>query len=187
MPSGAATAARSTGAHERDASAAEVRRAQAALDRARLNCSYARVLAPCDGWVTRKAVEEGAYVQQSQTLLAVVRPGVWVTANFKETQLAHLRPGQAVSVAVDAYPGRTLRAHVTSIQAGSGARFSLLPPENATGNYIKVVQRVPVKIEFDPDQRVNDGKLLLGPGMSVTPVVRVDDRGQPMSVVSGGP
>jgi membrane fusion protein (multidrug efflux system) len=93
---------------------------------------------------------------------------VWVTANFKETQLAHMRPGEPVDVRVDAYPGRSFHGHVESIQAGSGAAFSLLPPENATGNYVKVVQRVPVKIVFDEPPDV-----YLGPGMSVVPDVKV--------------
>jgi membrane fusion protein (multidrug efflux system) len=93
---------------------------------------------------------------------------VWVTANFKETQLAGMRPGQPVSIAVDAYPGRTFAGHVDSIQRGSGAAFSLLPPENATGNYVKIVQRVPVKIVFDAPPDV-----YLGPGMSVIPTVKV--------------
>ena len=93
---------------------------------------------------------------------------VWITANFKETQLAELRPGQPVDIAVDAFPNRTFKGHVDSVQAGSGTAFSLLPPENATGNYVKIVQRVPVKIVFD-----NPPDVLLGPGMSVVPTVKV--------------
>jgi membrane fusion protein (multidrug efflux system) len=133
--------------------------------------SYVKLSAPEDGRITSKAVESGAYVQVGQNLLALVTPKVWVTANFKETQLREMRPGQPVLIAVDAYPDRELRGHVDSIQAGSGARFSLLPPENATGNYVKVVQRVPVKIVFDEQP---DVQRILGPGMSAMPDVKVD-------------
>jgi membrane fusion protein (multidrug efflux system) len=103
--------------------------------------------------------------------MAVVSGDVWVTANFKETQLGDIRPGQQVEVTVDAYPGRVFKAHVDSIQMGTGARFSLIPAENATGNYVKVVQRVPVKIVFEPNQL--DPNHPLAPGMSVTPEVKV--------------
>jgi len=103
-------------------------------------------------------------------LMTIVPNEFWVVANFKETQLSRVRPGQPVDIKVDAYPGMVLRGHVDSIQAGTGARFSLLPPENATGNYVKVVQRVPVKIVFDELPRAPDR---LGPGMSVVPTVRV--------------
>ena len=120
--------------------------------------------------MTRKSVEPGAYVQVGQTLFSIVPDRVWVVANFKETQLRHMRPGQPATVRVDAYPDRLFRGHVDSIQAGSGARFSLLPPENATGNYVKVVQRVPVKIVID---EAPDPQHVLGPGMSVVPEVRV--------------
>ena len=103
------------------------------------------------------------------TLLAIVPDNIWITANFKETQLTHMRPGQPVEISVDAYPGLRIRGHVDSIQSGAGARFSLFPPENASGNYVKVVQRVPVKIVLDDAQ----GGRVLGPGMSVVPEVRV--------------
>jgi membrane fusion protein (multidrug efflux system) len=106
------------------------------------------------------------------SLFALVAPERWLTANFKETQLRNMRPGQPVQVSVDAYPDHPLRGHVDSIQAGSGARFSLLPPENATGNYVKVVQRVPVKIVLDEQP---DVQRMLGPGMSVVPSVAVSD------------
>ena len=139
--------------------------------RPRSNLSYTKIYAPVDGHVTRKDVERGAYVQVGQPLLALVEPNVWVVANFKETQLTHMRVGQPVSVEVDAYPEVKFAAHVESFQRGSGAYFSLLPPENATGNYVKVVQRVPVKIVFDDPQQVE--KHALGPGMSVTPRVTV--------------
>lgn len=152
-----------------DAAKAEVAEAEAALRQAELQASYAKVTAPEDGRVTNKAIETGDYVEIGQALMAVVSPKVWVTANYKETQLRDMRPGQKVAVSVDAYPGRKLRAHVDSIQAGSGARFSLLPPENATGNYVKVVQRVPVKIVFDEQP---DVQRVLGPGMSAIPDVQ---------------
>jgi membrane fusion protein (multidrug efflux system) len=143
-----------------DAAKAEVNEAEAGEKQAELQSSYAKIAAPEDGRVTSKAVEPGAYVQVGQSLMAVVTPQVWVTANFKETQLRDMRPGQPVAISVDAYPDRELRGHVDSIQAGSGARFSLLPPENATGNYVKVVQRIPVKIVFDEQP---DVQRVLGP------------------------
>ena len=153
-----------------DAAKAEVEESEATAKQADLQLSYVKLSAPEDGRVTTKAVESGAYVQVGQNLLALVTPKVWVTANFKETQLREMRPGQPVLIAVDAYPDRELRGHVDSIQAGSGARFSLLPPENATGNYVKVVQRVPVKIAFDEQP---DVQRVLGPGMSAVPDVKV--------------
>ena len=147
-----------------DAEAASKRAVEAGL-----KLSYCRITAPEAGRVTRRSVEQGAYLQVGQMLMSVVPNELWVIANFKETQLTKIRPGQPVEVKVDAYPGMTLRGHVDSVQAGTGSRFSLLPPENATGNYVKVVQRVPVKIVLDetpePDR--------LGPGMSVVPTVRV--------------
>jgi membrane fusion protein (multidrug efflux system) len=149
---------------------ATVQQAEAKLRQAELNLSYTQVAAPEDGRVTRRVVEQGAYIQPGQALMAIVPRRYWVIANFKEIQLTHMRPGQPVEVGVDAYPGRTFKGHVESIQSGAGARFSLFPPENATGNYIKVVQRVPVKILLD-DLPGND--LALGPGMSVVPTVRV--------------
>jgi membrane fusion protein (multidrug efflux system) len=153
-----------------DAGKAEVGEAEASARQAELQQSYAKITAPEDGRVTTKAIEPGAYVQVGQNLLALVTPRVWLTANFKETQLTDMRPGQPVEISVDAYPDRKLRGHVDSIQAGSGARFSLLPPENATGNYVKVVQRVPVKIVFDEQP---DVQRVLGPGMSAVPDVKV--------------
>jgi len=149
---------------------AAVQQDEAKLRQAELNLSYTQVIAPEDGRVTRRAVEEGAYVQPGQSLMAVVPHQYWVIANFKETQLTHMRRGQPVTVCVDAYPQFKFKGHVDSIQSGSGARFSLFPPENATGNYIKVVQRVPVKIVFDDDPNT---QFALGPGMSVDPKVRV--------------
>ena len=152
------------------AAQAAVERERAAVEQSRLNLSYTRIVAPESGTITRKSVEPGMYVQVGQGLLSVVPKDVWVTANFKETQLTDMRPNQPVTVAVDAYPDRKLHGHVESIQVGTGARFSLFPPENATGNFVKVVQRVPVKIVFDE----KDANLpLLAAGMSVEAKVKV--------------
>jgi membrane fusion protein (multidrug efflux system) len=152
-----------------DAAQAALSQSDAALRQAELDLSYARVTAPEAGRVTRKAVEPGAYVSVGQPVLALVSDQVWVVANFKETQLTKMRAGQRAEIRVDAYPGRALRGHVDSIQAGTGARFSLLPAENATGNFVKVVQRVPVKIVLD-DDKASDGRAL-APGMSVEAAV----------------
>jgi membrane fusion protein (multidrug efflux system) len=152
------------------AAAAQIAQLEAAVREAELNLSYARIVAPETGRVTRKSVEPGSYVQVGQTLFSIVPDRLWVVANFKESQLRYMRPGQPAEIVVDAYPDHVLRGHVDSIQRGSGARFSLLPPENATGNYVKVVQRVPVKIVFD--QPPDPGRPL-GPGMSVEPTVKV--------------
>ena len=154
---------------------ADVLRAAAEVRQATLNLSYTKIVAPVSGHVTRKSVEAGAYVQVGQTLCALVDPHVWIVANFKETQLTEVHPGQPVTVAVDMYPGVKLKAHVDSVQRGSGARFSLLPAENATGNYVKVVQRVPVKIVFDNPQEIES--YLLGPGTSVLPTVNIAEKG----------
>jgi membrane fusion protein, multidrug efflux system len=153
---------------------AQIRESDANLASAKLNQSYTRVWAPESGWVTQKSVESGAYVQAGQNLFALVPKRVWVTANFKEDQIRQMRPGQPVEVGVDALHGQRFRGHIDSIQAGSGARFSLLPPEDATGNYVKVVQRVPVKIVFDEPLNTENG-LPFGPGESVVPTVKVSD------------
>ena len=153
-----------------ETASAAVQQDEAKLHQAELNLSYTQVTAPEDGRVTRRVVEQGAYIQPGQALMAIVPRQYWVIANFKEIQLTHMRPGQPVTIRVDAYPQFKFKGHVDSIQSGSGARFSLFPPENATGNYIKVVQRVPVKIVFDDDPNT---ELALGPGMSVDPKVRV--------------
>jgi membrane fusion protein (multidrug efflux system) len=153
---------------------ADIDRATADLAQAKLNLSYTRIHAPCDGFVTKKGIEAGQYVQAGQSLLALVPHDLWVSANFKETQLTRMQPGQPVEVTVDAFPKRRFHAHVDSIQRGTGARFSLLPPENATGNYVKVVQRVPVKIVFDRPEEI--AAMLLAPGMSVVPDVDVGMR-----------
>ena len=149
---------------------ADVTRNEAAVRQAELDLSYTHVTAARAGFVTHRAVESGSYVQAGQPLLAIVPRGVWVIANFKETQLKDMQPGQPVDIRVDAFPHLRIKGHVDSIQAGAGARFSLLPPENASGNYVKVVQRVPVKIALDDKP---DPRYVLGPGMSVVPEVRV--------------
>ena len=153
-----------------DTAAAQVQQAEAKRRQAELDISYSKVTAPIDGRVTRRQVEEGAYVMTGQSLLALVPSEMWVVANFKETQLARMRVGQPVRMRIDAYPGREFTGRVDSLQAGAGARCSLLPPENAVGNYVKVVQRVPVKIVFDDPL---PAELDISPGLSVTPEVRV--------------
>jgi membrane fusion protein, multidrug efflux system len=161
-----------------DAADAQARERKAQLDQVELNLSYTVVRSPVTGIIGKKTVEVGQNVGIGQELVEVVPlDDVWVTANFKETQLAHMRSGQPVEVKVDAY-GRTWKAHVTNTGAGAGSVFSLLPPENATGNYVKVVQRVPVRIDFDRSSDRNPGsdfnaEGLLKPGLSVAPDVRV--------------
>jgi membrane fusion protein (multidrug efflux system) len=162
---------------------ARVKQVQATLDQARLNLGYTDVKAPIDGIISQRKVELGQYVQTGQPLLAIVPlHNVWVTANFKENQLENMRPGQKATVTVDAYGGREYRGHVDSIAAATGARFSLLPPENATGNYVKVVQRVPVKIIMDTE----DTEHPLRPGLSViaTVITREDQVTEADSPVS---
>ena len=151
---------------------AQIHESDANLATAKLNQSYTRIEAPESGWVTQKSVEPGQYVQAGQNMFALVPKEVWVTANFKEDQIRRMRAGQTVEIAVDALHDRKFKGHIDSIQAGSGARFSLLPPENATGNYVKVVQRVPVKILFDEPINSEAG-LPLGPGESVVPSVEI--------------
>jgi membrane fusion protein (multidrug efflux system) len=148
---------------------ARVQQSRAALQQAELNLQYATIKAPQAGIVSRKSVEAGQVIQAGQPVMAIIPlENVWVTANFKETQLTDMRAGQRATVKVDAYSGKEFHGRVDSIAAATGARFSMLPPENATGNYVKVVQRVPVKIVLDPGQ---DPEHLLRPGMSVTPTV----------------
>jgi membrane fusion protein, multidrug efflux system len=157
-----------------DAADAQVLQRKAQLAQTELNLSYTVIRSPVTGIVGKKTVEVGQNVNIGQELVEVVPlDDVWVTANFKETQLAHMRPGQAVEIKIDAY-GRSWKAHVTNVGGGTGSVFSLLPPENATGNYVKVVQRVPVRIDFDraPGQAFNT-QGLLKPGLSVEPDVRV--------------
>jgi membrane fusion protein (multidrug efflux system) len=147
---------------------AAVEEARADLDQASLNYGYTKITAPMSGVIGKKDVEPGQRVQPGQSLLAVVPlDDVWVTANFKETQLRRMRPGQPVDIWVDAM-NRTYKGYVDGLGSASGERFSLLPPENATGNYVKVVQRIPVRIDLDPGQNA-DHRLV--PGMSVEPTV----------------
>jgi membrane fusion protein (multidrug efflux system) len=151
---------------------AQEKQNNATVESAKLNDSYTKVYAPENGRITRKSVEPGDYVQVGQSLLALVPSEIYVTANYKENQVRLMRPGQPVEVEVDALGGRKFEGHVDSIQMGSGAAFSLLPPENATGNYVKVVQRIPVKILFD---QAPDVGLPIGPGESVVPTVEVQN------------
>ena len=151
---------------------AQVALTHAQLDQAELNLSWTNVTAPQDGWVTKRNVEQGNYVQAGQAVLSLVTPDIWVTANFKESQLERMRVGQKVDISVDAYPQLHLKGHVDSVQLGSGSRFTAFPPENATGNFVKIVQRVPVKIVIDSGM---DPNLPLPLGISVVPTVRLDD------------
>jgi membrane fusion protein, multidrug efflux system len=146
--------------------------AQANLKDAELQLSYTEIRAPAAGRIGKKNLETGNRVQPGQALLALVQPDVWVVANFKETQLARLKPGQPVRLRVDAFPGRNFAGHVESLAPASGAQFALLPPDNATGNFIKIVQRVPVKIALDP-QADGDCAGRIVPGMSTVVEVKV--------------
>ncbi len=151
--------------------AALVNKSRAAVEQAGLNLNYTRILAPVDGVVAKRSAQVGEYVAPGQQLLAIIPLNdIWVTANFKETQLKHMRPGQPVGIYVDAFD-RNYTGHVESIAGGTGDIFSLLPPENATGNYVKVVQRIPVRIRFDKGQ---DAGHQLRPGMSVEPKIKVN-------------
>jgi membrane fusion protein (multidrug efflux system) len=155
-----------------EAAEAETRRATAVFNQAQLNLQYTTIVAPVDGVVGQRSVQPGQNVVPGQQLMTIVpldSGNIWVTANFKETQMTQMRPGQPVKVSVDTY-NRQYDAHIDSIAGASGARYSLLPPENATGNYVKVVQRIPVKIYFEKGQ---DPEHLLRPGMSVEPNVKV--------------
>jgi membrane fusion protein, multidrug efflux system len=149
---------------------AAVSQAQAALEKARVNLSYTRVTAPSDGWITNRGITLGSYVQPGTTMFSIVEPNPWIIANFKETQLDHIRPGQRVTIHVDAYPSLHLTGRVNSIQEGTGSVFSAFPAENATGNFVKIVQRVPVKIVITGGL---DPKIPLPLGLSVEPVVHL--------------
>jgi len=163
-------------ATQRAAAEAQVKGAEAQVNalkaqtaQAQINLGYTRIVAPVAGHVAQRSAAIGNYVTPGQQMMAIVPLQIWVTANFKETQLAYMRPGQPVQILVDACPASDIRGHVDSIQRGAGQAFGLLPPENATGNFIKVVQRVPVKIVLDTVPR----DCPLGPGMSVEPTVKV--------------
>jgi len=161
--------------HQARAQQARVDLAQARRRQAELDVSYTVITAPASGYITRKSVEPGKTVSKGQPLMALVPlapEDVWITANFKETQLTDIRPGQPVAVQVDTYPGRKFQGTVDSIMAGTGTAFSLFPPENASGNFVKVVQRIPVKIHIDPDTHPELPVLRIG--MSVVPTVFTD-------------
>jgi membrane fusion protein (multidrug efflux system) len=157
---------------QRNSAEASLAQAYAQRDQAELNLSYTTVTAAQAGRVVNLTAAVGQYAQAGTNLTMFVPDDIWVVANYKETQLAHMRPGQTVTMRIDAYSNRTVRGHVDSVQSGSGAAFSLLPPENATGNFIKVVQRVPVKIVMENPP----ADVALGPGMSVVPTTRIDPR-----------
>ena len=154
---------------ESDSAAARITVLDAQVQEAQLSFGYARIVAPVDGHIAQRKAAIGTYVSPGQQMLAIVPLQLWITANFKETQLAELRAGQHVHIDIDACPDTDAQGHIDSIQRGAGQAFALLPPENATGNYVKVVQRVPVKIVFDKVR----GDCPLGPGLSVVPEVRV--------------
>jgi membrane fusion protein (multidrug efflux system) len=155
---------------QRNSAVASLGQAKAQRDQAQLNLSYTTVTAAESGRVVNLSAAVGQFVQPGTNLTMFVPDEIWVTANFKEIQLRHMRPGDPVTLAIDAYPDRIIHGHVDSVQPGSGTAFSLLPAENATGNYVKIVQRVPVKIVMDNPPT----DVALGPGMSVVPTARVD-------------
>ncbi|EOY5421477.1 HlyD family secretion protein [Cronobacter dublinensis] len=155
-----------------EARESQVAQARAQLQTADLNLSYTEVRAPFDGFVTKRNVQNGTLVQAGSALFSLVSPDIWVVANFKESQLERMRPGDKVAVSVDAFPDLELEGHVESIQQGSGSRFSAFPAENATGNFVKIVQRVPVKIVIDKGLEHWDQPLPLG--LSVEPEVTVE-------------
>ncbi len=154
-----------------DIAAAQIQQAQTLVNQAEIELVYTKIYAPQDGYISRKSVQEGQLVQAEQALLTVTQGGIWIVANYKETQIEKIKIGQPVDIYIDAYPSAVFRGKVEGFQAGTGSRFSVLPGENSTGNFVKVVQRIPVKIIFDetPDPQ----KYLLVPGMSVVPKVHV--------------
>lgn len=156
-----------------DAAQAMVAAKRALVKQAQVTLGDYRLTAPVSGQVVNRSVNLGSYVAPGANLMAIVPDRMWVTANFKETQLTLMRIGQPVDIKVDAFPGVHFAGHVDSIQRGAGQAFSILPPQNATGNYVKVVQRVPVRIEFDTQHGADPRKYPIGPGMSVVPTVKV--------------
>jgi len=151
---------------------ANIKQKEALLESARIRHSYTKIYSPSDGYITKKSVEIGNQIREGQPLMAVVPlENVWIVANYKETQLSKVRPGQRVKIKVDTYPGRVFWGRVESIMAGTGAVFSLFPPENATGNYVKVVQRIPVKIILEGN---TDPEHILRVGMSVVTTILVE-------------
>jgi len=163
-----ATAALKTANGALNAAKADLAVAEAALATSELQLSYTTIVAPTDGLIAKKTVETGARIQPGQALMAVVEQNVWVLGNFKETQIPRMRVGQHVDVKIDAIPGHRFSAHIDSLQPGSGSTFALLPPDNATGNFVKIVQRVPVKIVFDDVGNYRDRVV---PGLSCEPKV----------------
>ena len=151
---------------------AAIGQAQAAANEAQLALSYTNIYAPTSGIVGRRSVEAGQRLQPGQSLMAIVEPAPWISANFKETQLEQVRPGEPVTIKLDTFPHRTFLGHVTGVSPASGAQFALLPPENATGNFTKIVQRIPVKIEFDP-RSIRGYETRILPGMSAVVGVTV--------------
>ena len=166
---------------EADAVFSQMNESKTEVESAQLNVSYTKIFAPSDGLITRKQVEAGNYLQVGQTIFSIVPSNVWVVGNFKESQLNDMKPGQKALVAIDALGGKKFKARVDSVQAGSGATFSLLPPENAVGNYVKVVQRVPVKIVFEEALPTDK---TIGPGLSVTPYVQTSSFSVPEFVLA---
>ena len=150
---------------------ADLKRIKAQKDLAKLNLSYTNIYAPQDGYVTNKRVEKGAYVQQGQSLFTLVSEETWVVANFKESQLANMKPGQEVEIKIDTFGNKIFKGKVDSIQKASGAKSSLFPPENAVGSFVKIVQRIPVKIVFT--EKIDTTKYQLAAGMSCVPKVKV--------------
>jgi len=151
-----------------------IQQREALVEKAKLNLGYTKILAPASGYVTKRSAEVGNQVQAGQPLLAVVplaQEQIWITANYKETELRDVKPGQKVEIKVDTYPGKVFHGRVNSIMAGTGSVFSLFPPENATGNYVKIVQRIPVRVTLDEG---SDPDHLLRVGMSVVPTIFVE-------------
>ncbi|HZQ53261.1 MAG TPA: HlyD family secretion protein [Bryobacteraceae bacterium] len=157
---------------QHEAAVAAIAQAESALEDAKLQLSYTEVRSPVSGRVGRKGVEAGQRLQPGQPLLAIVEDDLWVVANYKETQLTHMKPRQPVEITIDSFPEHTFRGHVDSMSPGTGAQFALLPPDNATGNFTKIVQRVPVKIRFDRES-VRGYESFIVPGMSVVAVTAV--------------
>src|SRR5260370_105974 len=172
---------RDTNVATAELSRASVQADEAAVEQTERNLGHSKIKAPVDGYVTKEAVATGDYVQVGQALMSLVPPRVWAIANFKETQLRNMRPRQPVQIKSDAYPDHPLHGHVDRIPAGSRPALSLMPPENATGNYVKVVQRVPVKIMLDEEQQM---RRVLGPGMSVVPTVAIDHGHAPQFAIA---
>lgn len=150
---------------------AEIKELKAQLDQAKLNLSYTNIYAPQDGTVSSRKVEEGLYVNVGSPLFTIVPNEVWVVANFKENQLRHMKAGQSVEIKVDTYPNKKFKGKIDSIQRSSGAKSSMFPPENAVGSFVKIVQRIPVKIVFD--EKIDSNEYNIVPGMSVVPKVKV--------------